>query len=45
MQAEGIGKLACCGTAGAIVNAIHTATDIRVCDFLTTVDKLLDRLP
>nr|WP_134724711.1 xanthine dehydrogenase family protein molybdopterin-binding subunit [Paracoccus luteus] len=45
MQAKGIGELACCGTAGAIVNAIHNATGIRVRDFPVTVDKLLDRLP
>ena len=45
MQAKGIGELACCGTAGAIMNAIHNATGIRVRDFPATVDKLLDRLP
>lgn len=45
MQAKGIGELACCGTAGAIINAIHNATGIRVRQFPVTADKLIDGLP
>lgn len=45
MQAKGIGELALCGTAGAIVNAIANATGHRFRSFPVTLDKVLDRLP
>ena len=44
MQAKGIGELACCGTAGAIVNAIANATGERFRSFPVTLDKVLERL-
>ncbi|MCQ0970273.1 xanthine dehydrogenase family protein molybdopterin-binding subunit [Paracoccus sp. TK19116] len=44
MQAKGIGELACCGTAGAILNAIHNATGIRVRDFPATPDKVIEAI-
>ena len=44
MQAKGIGELACCGTAGAIVNAIANATGKRFRQFPVTLDKVLAAL-
>ena len=44
MQAKGIGELACCGTAGAIVNAIANATGHRFRSFPVTLDKVLEKL-
>lgn len=44
MQAKGIGELALCGTAGAIVNAIANATGQRFREFPVTLDKVLERL-
>ncbi|WP_299360698.1 xanthine dehydrogenase family protein molybdopterin-binding subunit [uncultured Paracoccus sp.] len=44
MQAKGIGELACCGTAGAIVNAIANATGKRFHHFPVTLDKVLAKL-
>ncbi|MDO5368851.1 xanthine dehydrogenase family protein molybdopterin-binding subunit [Paracoccus sp. (in: a-proteobacteria)] len=45
MQAKGIGEVAICGTAGAILNAIHNATGVRIRDFPATPDKLIAHLP
>ena len=44
MQAKGIGELASCGTAGAIVNAIANATGKRLREFPVTLDKVLAAL-
>ncbi len=44
MRAKGIGELACCGTAGAIANAIFNATGHRYRDFPITLDKVLAKL-
>ncbi|SDL56480.1 xanthine dehydrogenase family protein molybdopterin-binding subunit [Paracoccus chinensis] len=44
MQAKGIGELALCGTAGAIVNAIANATGHRFRSFPVTLDKVLEKL-
>ena len=44
MQAKGIGELACCGTAGAIANAIANATGKRFRQFPITLDKVLAAL-
>lgn len=44
MQAKGIGELATCGTAGAIVNAIANATGHRFRHFPITLDKVLEKL-
>ncbi|MFC0810677.1 xanthine dehydrogenase family protein molybdopterin-binding subunit [Paracoccus panacisoli] len=44
MGAKGIGELACCGTAGAIVNAITNATGKRFREFPVTLDKVLAEL-
>ena len=41
MQAKGIGELACCGTAGAIMNAIHNATGVRIRQFPATPDRMV----
>ena len=41
LQAKGIGELGMCGAAGAILNAIHNATGVRVRDFPATLDKVL----
>ena len=44
MQAKGIGELALCGTAAAIVNAIANATGHRFRSFPITLDKVLEKL-
>ncbi|ARJ70506.1 xanthine dehydrogenase family protein molybdopterin-binding subunit [Paracoccus contaminans] len=44
MQAKGIGELACCGTAGAIANAVANATGKRFRDLPMTLDKVLAAL-
>ncbi|MGF1552549.1 MAG: xanthine dehydrogenase family protein molybdopterin-binding subunit [Paracoccaceae bacterium] len=41
IQAKGIGELALCGSAGAVLNAIHNATGLRVRQFPATPDRLL----
>ncbi len=41
MGCKGIGELGIVGTAGAIANAVHHATGIRVRDLPITLDKLL----
>ena len=41
MQVKGIGELGICGAAGAVVNAIHNATGVRVRDLPATLDKVL----
>ncbi|PSJ37356.1 aldehyde oxidoreductase molybdenum-binding subunit PaoC [Allosphingosinicella deserti] len=45
MKAKGVGELGLCGVGGAIANAVHNATGIRVRNYPITLDKLLDRLP
>ncbi|MFC7736431.1 aldehyde oxidoreductase molybdenum-binding subunit PaoC [Roseomonas sp. GCM10028921] len=45
MKAKGVGELGLCGVGGAIANAIHNATGIRVRNYPITLDKLIDRLP
>ncbi|WP_338664892.1 aldehyde oxidoreductase molybdenum-binding subunit PaoC [Pararoseomonas sp. SCSIO 73927] len=45
MKAKGVGELGICGVGGAVANAIHNATGIRVRDYPITLDKLLERLP
>ncbi len=41
LQAKGIGELGICGAAGAILNAIHNASGVRVRDLPATLDKVL----
>jgi xanthine dehydrogenase YagR molybdenum-binding subunit len=41
MGSKGIGELGIVGTAGAIANAVHHATGVRVRDLPITLDKLL----
>jgi len=45
LQSKGIGELALCGSAAAVLNAIYNATGVRVRDMPATLDKLLDGLP
>ena len=44
MQAKGIGELGICGAAASITNAIYNATGVRVRDYPTTLDKVLEGL-
>ncbi|MBV0891166.1 xanthine dehydrogenase family protein molybdopterin-binding subunit [Paracoccus sp. Z118] len=44
MRAKGIGELATCGTAAAIVSAIANATGHRFRHFPVTLDKVLEKL-
>lgn len=44
MQAKGIGEVACCGMAGAIVNAIANATGKRFRKLPVTLDKVLAQI-
>ena len=41
LQAKGIGELSICGSAAAIVNAIHNACGARIRDYPATLDKVL----
>ncbi len=41
LQARGIGALSICGSAAAILNAIHDATGVRAPDLPATPDKLI----
>ncbi|UWQ22113.1 xanthine dehydrogenase family protein molybdopterin-binding subunit [Jannaschia sp. W003] len=45
MQAKGIGELGICGSAAAVVNAIYSATGVRVRDLPAMLDKVLAGLP
>jgi len=45
LKAKGVGELGICGVAGAIANAIHNATGIRVRHYPITLDKLIGQLP
>ncbi len=45
MKAKGVGELGICGVGGAIANAVHNATGVRVRDYPITLDKLLERMP
>ena len=45
MKAKGVGELGICGVAGAIANAIHNATGVRVREYPITLDKLLAGMP
>ncbi|MRX48981.1 molybdopterin-dependent oxidoreductase [Paracoccus sp. S-4012] len=45
MQAKGIGEVAVCGTAGAILNAIANATGVRFRHLPVTLDKVIAALP
>jgi hypothetical protein len=45
MKAKGVGELGLCGVGAAVANAIYNATGIRVRDYPTTLDKLIDQLP
>ena len=45
MGAKGIGEIGIVGTAAAVANAVHRATDVRVRDLPVTCDKLLADLP
>ncbi|CCG03774.1 xanthine dehydrogenase family protein molybdopterin-binding subunit [Blastococcus saxobsidens] len=45
MGAKGIGEIGICGTAAAVVNAVHRATGVRVRQLPVTLDKLLPGLP
>jgi len=45
LQIKGIGELAICGAAAAVVNAIYNATGVRVRDLPATLDKILPGLP
>ncbi len=44
LQAKGIGELSICGSAAAIVNAIHNASGVRIRDYPATLDKVLSGL-
>lgn len=41
LQAKGIGELSICGSAAAVVNAIHNACGVRIRDYPATLDKVL----
>ncbi|MCZ2848778.1 xanthine dehydrogenase family protein molybdopterin-binding subunit [Modestobacter sp. VKM Ac-2978] len=45
MGSKGIGEIGIVGTAAAVVNAVHSATGVRVRDLPVTLDKLLPGLP
>jgi len=45
MKAKGVGELGICGVGGAVANAIHNATGVRVRDYPITLEKLIGRLP
>lgn len=45
LQAKGIGELALCGAAAAIMNAIYNASGLRVRELPAKLDKLLEELP
>ncbi|WP_222195099.1 xanthine dehydrogenase family protein molybdopterin-binding subunit [Modestobacter italicus] len=44
MGSKGIGEIGIVGTAAAVVNAVHSATGVRVRDLPVTLDKLLPAL-
>lgn len=41
LGSKGIGELGICGIGGAIANAVHNASGVRVRDFPITLDKVL----
>ncbi|MCY1362896.1 putative xanthine dehydrogenase YagR molybdenum-binding subunit [compost metagenome] len=45
MKAKGVGELGMCGVAAAVANAVYNATGVRVRDYPTNLDKLLEGLP
>lgn len=45
LQSKGIGELALCGSAAAIINAIFNATGVRVRELPARLDTLLPALP
>jgi xanthine dehydrogenase YagR molybdenum-binding subunit len=45
MGSKGIGEIGIVGTAAAVVNAVHSATGVRVRHLPVTLDKLLPFLP
>ncbi len=44
LGSRGIGELGICGIGGAIANAVHNASGVRVRDFPITLDKVLKGL-